>query len=84
MGEQRDPTRRDGITTVELPGPASSAGLAGEAMRRRISSRLFGEEAEVVRIGRFRVLDIIGAGGMGIVYSAYSAARGIPRRSWMV
>ena len=36
-----------------------------------MASRLFGVEAEPVKIGRFTVLKRLRAGGMGVVYSAY-------------
>src|SRR5262245_36392815 len=39
--------------------------LEGEAMRRRIAARLFGAEVESLCIGRFRVLETLGEGGMG-------------------
>ncbi len=40
------------------------------AVRARIAARLFGAGPAVVRIGRYEVVDRIGAGGMGVVYSA--------------
>ncbi len=45
--------------------------IDAEQLRNAVSSRLFGVAAEPVKIGRFTVLRRIGAGGMGVVYSAY-------------
>ncbi|MEM6734033.1 MAG: serine/threonine-protein kinase [Myxococcota bacterium] len=41
--------------------------------RARVRARLFGEPLEPVRIGRFVVVDRIGSGAMGVVYSAYDS-----------
>ena len=53
-----------------MPPRAMDRGLDGEAMRRRIASRLFGEPDEPVRVGRFRVTGRLGEGGMGVVLAA--------------
>ena len=60
----------DTLRSDAMPPRAMDRGLDGEAMRRRIASRLFGEPAEPVRIDRFRVVGKLGAGGMGVVLSA--------------
>jgi tetratricopeptide (TPR) repeat protein/predicted Ser/Thr protein kinase len=44
---------------------------ATEASRGRLVERLFGSPAQAVRLGRYLVLEQIGAGGLGVVYSAF-------------
>ncbi|MBL4682965.1 MAG: serine/threonine protein kinase, partial [Nannocystaceae bacterium] len=50
--------------------PPLCGGLDAQAMRGRLATRLFGTDAGDVSIGRFQIVERIGAGGMGVVYLA--------------
>lgn len=55
----------------QLDAARPESGLQHEHMAARLKEKLFGAPAAPVRIGRFVILDRLGEGGMGTVYSAY-------------
>jgi len=64
--EHDDPELEEALAIVR-DDDASTPGLL--LAQRRIAGRLFGEAAP--GLGRFRVLERLGGGGMGVVYAAY-------------
>ncbi len=58
-----------GVVRAMGSSPAVVEGIAGELIRTQIASKVFG--GPPAKVGRFTILDELGAGGMGIVLSAY-------------
>jgi tetratricopeptide (TPR) repeat protein/predicted Ser/Thr protein kinase len=63
-----DPAPAAAIATL---GALEPARIDAQRIRALVASRLFGAAAEPVRIGRFVVLNRLGAGAMGVVYACF-------------
>ncbi|MEM6992572.1 MAG: serine/threonine-protein kinase [Myxococcota bacterium] len=68
---ERDDPEPDDLDAPFAAADGVAAGLEADRVRARLFESMFAKEPEPVQLGRFRVLDRLGAGGMGIVYRAY-------------
>lgn len=59
-----------GVAPENVPTPGES-GIEKARLKASLMGKLFGAAPAAVQIGRFRVLDHVGEGGMGTIYSAY-------------
>ena len=66
-------TERTAISDTHRPAahPEDGDDLADALQKAKVAAALFGNAPLALKVGRFTVLDRIGAGGMGEVFSAY-------------
>jgi tetratricopeptide (TPR) repeat protein/predicted Ser/Thr protein kinase len=61
----------DALETRAIEAQAQRQDVYAEKVRAQVRAGLFGEAEAPVEVGRYRVLEKIGAGGLGVVYLAH-------------
>ena len=62
------------VPMAEGTDPRTGPGFETGRLFARVQAELFGEDPPELTLGRYRVIDVLGSGGMGVVYRAYEPA----------
>ncbi len=65
------PTQPTMLRATARDDRARGISMQSKVRKNRLRNKLFGSSEEPLKIGRFRILDSIGSGGMGEIFSAY-------------
>lgn len=69
-GDKTEPQHGGLTADLKATRPKADA-IAMDHVRARLEGTLFGETSNPARLGRFVLIEHLGEGGMGVVYSAY-------------